>query len=748
MERKTILIIVIVICVVCVLCVCCVAAYFLFVDDSTLSNLFGGSTPTPVAAGDDIHTPIPEQVQDSAPTPEEVQPEVSPETQTWLIMLYQDADDDVLEYDIYFDMNEAEITGSSERVFIVSQMDRYQGAYEGDGGWSTAKRFYLTPDTDLWAVRSQEIADLGEVNMGDVSTLVDFATWAINNYPADRFALIMSDHGAGWLGGWSDMDNNDPDGLFMNDIESALAQIVAQTGINKLDLVGFDACLMAQIESFSAIAPYARYAVASEEVEPSIGWAYAGFLQELVDNPAMSGRELAQSIVNNYIDQDQRIVNDSAREQYLEDAYNYTGSVTAQELAFEEGSTTTLSAVDLEAFPEIHSALNNLLYIMTTIDQTHVARARTYAQSYYSIFRDVPPSYIDLEHFVRLLVEETGSHEVSTAADVLYAAIDRAVISEKHGPERPGSHGISIYFPNSELYTSAYGYQMYTSIVDSFVEISQWDDFLAFHYSGQTFQPDFSGPVTPPDDFELQVPGGGPIEMTPLTQSDETIYLGETVILETGLSGNNIGYIYFFAGLYIEESDTLMAIDADFILADSAKEVDGVVYPDWGDSGVVEISIEWYPTLYYINDGTTSEFAVLYPLYYGASTNLMVYAVDGYYTFADTGEELYAVMTFGNDGWMQDVYSINLESSAEGPWQITPRAGDMFTLSLKAIALPETEDGDPEFIEFEGGTLTFGVTNLYWEAYDAIPGEYVAGIGALDLDGNYNLDFVPVTILE
>ncbi|MCJ7622986.1 MAG: hypothetical protein MUO76_05755, partial [Anaerolineaceae bacterium] len=154
MEKKTILLIVIVISVICVLCVCLIAAYFLFTDDSLLGNLFSGSTPTPIASGDDIHTPAPEQVQVNAPTPEQVQPEVSPETQTWLIMLYQDADDDKLEYDIYFDLNEAEVIGSSDRVLIVAQMDRYQGAYEGDGGWSSAKRFFLTPDEDLWAFHS------------------------------------------------------------------------------------------------------------------------------------------------------------------------------------------------------------------------------------------------------------------------------------------------------------------------------------------------------------------------------------------------------------------------------------------------------------------------------------------------------------------------------------------------------------------------------------------------------------------
>lgn len=72
MERKTILLIAIVIFIICALCVCSIVAYFMFVDKNSLSNLFAGSTPTPIASGNDIHTPTPEQVQEGAPTPEHV----------------------------------------------------------------------------------------------------------------------------------------------------------------------------------------------------------------------------------------------------------------------------------------------------------------------------------------------------------------------------------------------------------------------------------------------------------------------------------------------------------------------------------------------------------------------------------------------------------------------------------------------------------------------------------------------------
>ena len=53
--------------------------------------------------------------------------------QTWLVMLYQDADDRLLEKDICLDLNEAEKAGSSNRVKIVAQMDRYNGGVQR--GW-------------------------------------------------------------------------------------------------------------------------------------------------------------------------------------------------------------------------------------------------------------------------------------------------------------------------------------------------------------------------------------------------------------------------------------------------------------------------------------------------------------------------------------------------------------------------------------------------------------------------------------
>ncbi len=104
---------------------------------------------------------------------------VAGEPGTWLVMMYEDADDEILEEDMAFDLNEAELVGSTDQVTIVAQMDRYVGGYDGDGDVTSTKRYLLTQDADLYNVNSEELADLGEVDMGDGQSLYDFATWAI-----------------------------------------------------------------------------------------------------------------------------------------------------------------------------------------------------------------------------------------------------------------------------------------------------------------------------------------------------------------------------------------------------------------------------------------------------------------------------------------------------------------------------------------------------------------------------------------
>ena len=310
--------------------------------------------------------------------------------QKWTVMLYEDADDKVLEKDIYVDLNEAERVGSTDRVNIVAQVDRFRGGFKGDGDWTGTKRFYVTKDNDLQSVHSQQLADLGEVNMADSKTLVDFVTWSMQKYPADKYVLILSDHGMGWPGGWTDasatgspnraipLEGAIGNAIYLNDLDKALGDIRNQTKLAKFEVIGLDACLMAQLEVFSALAPHAHYAVASQETEPSLGWAYTSFLGTLAANPDIDGATLSKAIVQSYIDGDQRIVDDQARAELVSrgstlggifDILNTANEPSAKEVASEMKQDVTLTAFDLTATDALNKAVNNFATALQGVDQ-------------------------------------------------------------------------------------------------------------------------------------------------------------------------------------------------------------------------------------------------------------------------------------------------------------------------------------------------------------------------------------------
>jgi hypothetical protein len=696
------------------------------------------------------------------PTPT---PAPSVQPGTWLVMLYQNGDDEVLEEDTFIDLNEAEIVGSTEQVKIVSQIDRYKGGFDGDGDWTTAKRFLVTKDNDLNAIHSKELVDLGEVDSGNPDTLVDFATWAIGAYPADHYVLILGDHGAGWDGGWTDDDPVEGSSFRMQDIDDALGKIIAKTGIGAFELVGFDACLMGQLEVMSAIAPHAKYAVASEETEPAIGWAHASYLKALNKNPAMTGKELGKAIVDSYIEQDFRITDDAARYIYAE------GDYTAKSVADDTRVDTTLSTIDLGAVQNLNAALNDLALALMGIDQKLVSKARTYAQSYTSVFEEkVPPSYIDLGHFVDLLLESIDDPKVVKAAKQVQLALKKAVTSEKHGKDRPASNGLSIYFPTSKLYKTTFGkdadYQ-YSAYVGRFANASLWDDFLTFHYTKKPFkatdadltvlnpassaQTDFTQAVqdsAPETGVEVAAPGEGGISIKPIKVSAHKIGPEGSVKMTTEISGTNVAYVYYYVSYFDKDYGSYLTADMGFISAEKTKKMGGIYYPDWGKNPVTPIEYTWEPTLYYMSDGkkANDQFAFFEPETYGVNESSNTYTVRGVYTFAKSKSKTDARIRFNGDGEMQNVFSFNGNDGGGAPHEIKPQKGDKFTITEEWLEFDSNPNG--EFSDYDGGTMTFGKNGLEMVPYYAYSGDYIVGIIVEDLNGNTTEDYVKVTVTE
>lgn len=140
-------------------------------------------------------------------------------------------------------------------------------------------------------------------SIGNPSTLIDFIAYSKKNFPAERYGLIFWNHGRGSVHGFG-YDELFPDdiSLSLREMGEAFADLKHSQNDLNLDFIGFDACLMATIETATVLAPYAEYMVASQELEPGNGWNYQYIINSLSTNPNLKTAQLLEGIAKSYID--------------------------------------------------------------------------------------------------------------------------------------------------------------------------------------------------------------------------------------------------------------------------------------------------------------------------------------------------------------------------------------------------------------------------------------------------------------
>jgi len=379
-------------------------------------------------------------------------PPIKNDTAEWTVMVYLDADNNLESAGIN-DINEMEMAGSSSDVNIVVQVDRIpysvlaannQGYADdiSNGNWTTTRRYYITQDFNPVQINSQLKSDLGELNMGDPQTLIDFATWAVTEYPAKKYLLVIWNHGGGFRSpayttrdiAWDDTDGEDK--ITMPELEYALSAINTQMG-KKIDIVGMDACLMAMTEVAYQIKDCADILVTSEENEPGDGWPYDTILDQLVVNPTASPGQLATDIVDKYI-------------------YSYPYNDVTQ------------SAIDLSYMDTLTSQLSNLA--LAIVDDSLTPKSKYILASNSSQYYG-DSDFIDLYDFCNQLVTYSNNLEVKNIALNIKQTLNYAVIKSGYsGGSVSGSKGLSIYFP----YVAYHYYYNYTN----FSQDTFWDEML------------------------------------------------------------------------------------------------------------------------------------------------------------------------------------------------------------------------------------------------------------------------------
>lgn len=261
------------------------------------------------------------------------------------------------------------------------------------------------------------------VSMGDSAPLAAFLNYAYEQYPADRHALILWDHGMGPVIGYGKDILFDDAALTLVEMRDAL-ELSPFGGDNKLAFVGFDACLMASAELACVWDDYADYLVASQEVEPAFGWNYA-FLSQMgkMDLPALTGH-----IAEEYM---------AACEAYFEEK-GYGGreaTLSCLDLSQTAAMEQALEALFAKAAPDVRLSFNDIA--VKRVGTRALGRAST-------------GSEYDLVDLLDMTAQLSALYPDEAAA--LRSAIDALVLHNVTNTE--GCCGLSLYYPffNKEYY--------------------------------------------------------------------------------------------------------------------------------------------------------------------------------------------------------------------------------------------------------------------------------------------------------
>ena len=248
--------------------------------------------------------------------------------------------------------------------------------------------------------------------MTDPDVLSDFIRYCADEAPASRYMLIFWDHGGGSVTGFGHDEQYPNDTMDIAEIGQALKK-----GGVQFDMIGFDACLMATLETAIAVEPYADYLLASEESEPGTGWYYTRWLQVLDNNTSANTLSLGKQIIDDF---------------------------TAASARLGYQTETTLSLVDLSeldgtVLEGLGSFGAELTGQLKGQNYQSVASARNGTREF---ARSQRLDQVDLVDFCSRL----GTPEALALSEAIQSAVKYNKVSNI-----TDAYGLSIYFPNSSL---------------------------------------------------------------------------------------------------------------------------------------------------------------------------------------------------------------------------------------------------------------------------------------------------------
>lgn len=607
----------------------------------------------------------------------------------WTFLVYFAADNDLEGYMIG-DVAEMIQIGSSNDVNVVIQVDRTQGYDDSWADFTDTRRFYVTQQANLGGLRS--IEQLGEIDMGTAESLADFITWGVANYPADKYSLIIWSHGGGWNGIGPDYDDNQSM-LTIEEISEGISTARAQTGIDLFEFIGFDACLMSQLEVYQALQGHAKYGIAAEEIIPGNGYNYVATLRHLVNNPNTSVEDLLMVMVDSYME-----------------FYS----------TFESASTYRffdLHAIDLGALDAVNSALADFVRVANGNMRdvfSAIGVARVGAQNFSYVSEGF--EFVDLIDIMALIEQGSPVAEVQNAAQAVIDATINSVFYTRSTDNMPGARGISVYFP---ILADDFNRDAYIANGAMPALADEWVLFLETFHS-------ISSEILADNNLSMTVTG------VSYLYDEASVLAPPTIQFQT--TGTAIIDLQYLA-LYQDDAGGQYIV-AQSPLAIYTEDAQGNLrstYPD----GDYQSSYTWDVLMSYMDiDGEQVPVLVEY------QTRSGQFKLNGIFCWVADGTCTQASMFF--DGISKEMVSLWVTidtGNGTVTAAVNPKPGDTFNPALATF----TPEGDIEQVTLPN-TFVFGNTPASFYDAPALSGTYSILLYIRDLAGDLQADIAQFVV--
>ncbi len=266
--------------------------------------------------------------------------------------------------------------------------------------------------------------DLGQAPGADMGTgegLADFLRFGRDNFAADHNVFVFWNHGGGSVGGIC-FDERTQNMMSLDEVREAFDSVYgANPDAPPFELIGFDACLMATVDTLASVHGFTRYLVGSQEVEPGCGWNYDDWVGALADDPSMGGAALGKVICDTYY------------EGCEEDGW---GAIATLSLADVSRTPALLAAYDAYGAEALRAAAENPRHLFSQL-----SRGADVSENYGGNTRE--QGYYDMVDMGELA--KNTSHLLPDSAGRLLTAIDDCVLYRVNGSYRPRGLGLSCY---------------------------------------------------------------------------------------------------------------------------------------------------------------------------------------------------------------------------------------------------------------------------------------------------------------